>query len=172
MSHSNTAKIIEPEYRIPKFITESEEKVRIRTKTFGETPVCASQIFSFPDGILGFNYVNGFAFLQEDGAPFIWMQALNEPDLSFVTIEPESFIDSYDLAVSQSDLDCVNEKNIENVKVLFIVTIPQNPSEMTVNLQGPVILNLDARIGRQAINLSDKYKTRHSILDEMNKRGK
>ena len=49
------------------------------------------------------------------------------------------------------------------------MTIPSNPSEMTANLQGPVIINPEKRLGRQVISLSDKYNVRHRILDEMKK---
>lgn len=50
-----------------------------------------------------------------------------------------------------------------------IVTIPTNPSDMTANLQGPIIVNPDKRLGRQAISLSDRYSVRHKILEEMKK---
>ena len=172
MTQSNAVKAQYSENHLPNFLRESGEKIVIKTKSWGEIEVFSSQIFSFPEGILGFNFIDSFAFLQEDSSPFMWMQAISEPDLSFVVIEPESFMDSYDLAVSQNDIDCIGEKSIDNIKVLFIVTIPEKTSDMTANLQGPIILNLQNKTGKQSISLSDKYKTRHSILEELNKRGK
>ncbi|MFC1670955.1 flagellar assembly protein FliW, partial [Spirochaetota bacterium] len=51
-----------------------------------------------------------------------------------------------------------------------IVTIPENPKEMTANLQGPIIVNPHKRIGKQAISANEKYGVRHGILEEMNNR--
>ena len=51
--------------------------------------------------------------------------------------------------------------------VLAIVTIPENPTETTANLQGRVIINTKKKLGRQAISLSDQYHVRHLILEEM-----
>ena len=55
----------------------------------------------------------------------------------------------------------------EGLLVFAIVTIPANPKEMTANLQGPLIINPLKRIGRQAVSLSDKYRVKHIILEEM-----
>ena len=54
--------------------------------------------------------------------------------------------------------------------VFVIVTIPRNPSDMTANLQGPVIINPRTRKGRQVISQSDRYGVRHRILDEIKKK--
>jgi flagellar assembly factor FliW len=68
-----------------------------------------------------------------------------------------------------NDIEAVGAQGAENLLVFAIVTIPSNPSEMTANLQGPVIINPEKRLGRQAISLSDRYSVKHRILDEMKK---
>jgi flagellar assembly factor FliW len=57
----------------------------------------------------------------------------------------------------------------ESLLVFAIVTIPENPSLMTANLQGPIIINPEKKLGRQAISMNDRYHVRHRILDEMKK---
>lgn len=129
------------------------------------------QIIEFPDGVLGFDYIKKFALLEEEGSPFQWLQAIDEPSLAFVIISPLSFIDEYSLVISQGDLDDVEAKTPEELLVFSIVTIPSdNPSAMTANLQGPIIVNPEKRKGKQAISLSDKYRVRHNIMEEMKKR--
>lgn len=142
--------------------------ISVATRPFGPITVDEAQRFDFPEGIPGFNYVHSFVFLQEEGTPFLWMQALEEPSLAFVVIEPESFMKNYELSIAQSELEAIGVADINDIKVLLIVTIPDNPSDMTANLQGPVLLNMKNRNGRQAISQNDKYRVRHRIVDEMN----
>ena len=145
----------------------------IKTKAFGDIEVDDDRVIEFSEGILGFDFVKKFVILEEKGSPFVWLQALDEPDLAFVMISPLEFMDEYSLIISQTDLDDVDAKNPEELTVYAIVTIPShNTADMTANLQGPVIINTQKRRGKQAISLSDKYRVRHKILEEMNKRAK
>jgi flagellar assembly factor FliW len=129
------------------------------------------QIIDFPDGIPGFDYVRKFVLLDtmDENSPLKWLQSYDEPELAFVIIRPVDFMREYELVVSMSDLESVGAEGAEKLLVFAIVTIPSNPSDMTANLQGPVIINPDKRLGRQAISLSDRYSVRHRILDEMKK---
>ncbi len=145
--------------------------ITIKSKPYGEIEIDDKQVIDFSDGLLGFDYIKKFALLDVDDekSPFKWLQAMDEPALAFVVIQPEDFMAEYKLVVSQSDLDGVEAVNKEGLVVLAIVTIPDNPSDMTANLQGPIIVNPEKKLGRQAISLSDKYHVRHKILEEMKK---
>ena len=145
--------------------------IRIKTKPYGECEIDDRQIIEFQDGIFGFDFVKRFVLLdsQDNGLPFKWLQAYEESELAFVIIEPLAFMDQYALVISGSDLEAVGASKPEDVLVFAIVTIPGNPSDMTANLQGPVIINPSTRKGRQAISLSDRYGVRHRILNEMKK---
>ena len=149
-------------------------KIKVDTKPFGEVEVDEAQVIDFPEGILGFDFIKQFVILDsgDDGSPFKWMQAFNEKSLAFVIIRPVDFMVSYDLIISQSDYETIKAEKNDEILVLAIVTIPENPSDMTANLQGPVIINPVKRLGKQAISLSDRYTVRHRILDEINKKMK
>jgi len=97
------------------------------------------------------------------------MQAVDEPDLAFVIIRPEDFMVKYELEVLPSDLEEIGATSPDEVIVFAIVTIPEDPSRMTANLQGPVIINPKTRCGKQAISLSEHYSVRHYILEEIKK---
>jgi len=145
--------------------------IKIKTRPFGEIEVREQQIIDFPDGILGFDDVRKFVLLDahDENSPLKWLQAFDEPDLAFVIIRPVDFMREYELVVSMNDIEAVGAETAENLIVFAIVTIPTNPSDMTANLQGPIIVNPEKRLGRQAISLSDRYSVRHKILEEMKK---
>ncbi len=146
-------------------------RIKIVTKPFGEIEIDEQQVIDFPDGILGFDFVKKYAIIDSDDekSPFKWLQAVDEPGLAFVIIRPEDFISSFVLTVSQNDLEAIGIQEKRDVLVFTIVTIPENPSDMTANLQGPVIINPEKYLGRQAISLDDRHKVRHRILDEIKK---
>ncbi len=145
--------------------------VKIKTKPYGEIEIDEVQIFDFPDGILGFDFIKKFAIIdsQDEGSPFKWLQALEESTLAFVIMQPGTFMSSYEPVISPVDLDALKVKNSDELLIFAIVTIPENPSEMTANLQGPLLFNVKEHIGRQAILSTDKFKVRHGILEEMNR---
>lgn len=147
--------------------------VIIDTKPFGKIEVDEKQIIDFPDGILGFEFETKFVILEtKEPSPFKWLQSYSEPNLAFIIIMPIDFLVDYDLIISQTDLEAVDVNNADDLLVFAIVTIPSDPSQMTANLQGPVIINPKKQIGRQVISLSDKYNVKHKILEEMQKAGK
>jgi flagellar assembly factor FliW len=142
--------------------------VRVKTRPFGEIEIDEKQIVDFPEGILGFDYVKRFIILDShDNSPFKWLQAYSEPELAFVIIRPIDFLHEYELVISPADVEAVEAESEESLLVFAIVTIPANPKEMTANLQGPIIINPLKRIGKQAVSLSDKYRVKHIILEEM-----
>ncbi len=144
--------------------------IKVNTKPFGEIEIDEMQIIDFPEGILGFDFVKKFIILDaDDDSPFKWMQAYDEKDLAFVIIMPISFMPTYELTISPGDYEAVKAEPGDELLVFAIVTIPDNPSLMTANLQGPIIINPASRLGRQAISLSDRYTVRHNILEEMKK---
>lgn len=143
--------------------------IKIQTKPFGEIEVNELQVIDFPEGILGFDFIKKFIILdaEDEGSPFKWMQAFDEKDLAFVIIRPVDFMESYELVISQSDYEAVKAESADELVVFAIVTIPENPKNMTANLQGPIIINPVKRLGKQAISMNDRYRVRHNILDEM-----
>lgn len=142
--------------------------VRVKTRPFGEIEIDEKQIVDFPEGILGFDYVKRFIIIDShDNSPFKWLQAYSEPELAFVIIRPIDFLHEYELVISPADVEAVEAESEESLLVFAIVTIPANPKEMTANLQGPIIINPLKRIGKQAVSLSDKYRVKHIILEEM-----
>ena len=146
--------------------------IRINTKPYGECEIDERQIIEFQDGIFGFDFIKRFVLLdsKDAGSPFKWLQAYDETELAFVVIDPLMFMNQYSLVISGSDLDAVGASRPDDLLVFVIVTIPANPSDMTANLQGPIIINPRTLKGRQAISQSDKYGVCHRILDEMKRK--
>ncbi|MCK4541445.1 MAG: flagellar assembly protein FliW [Spirochaetales bacterium] len=145
--------------------------MKVNTKPYGTIEVDDRQKIYFPYGILGFETFREFVLLDALQQPFYWLQSMEVPEIAFVLINPQIFQPEYRLEVADTDLEEIdtNKEDSENILTFAIVTIPENHSKMTANLQGPIIINRQNRKGRQSISLNPKWKIRHYILDELSR---
>lgn len=141
--------------------------MRIRTRPFGELDIDERQVIGFPHGIFGFEHHRSYALLDSSQPPFYWLQSLDESEIAFVLINPYVFRPDYVLQVADEDIEELGYEADDDILVFAIVTIPEEPKNMTANLQGPIIINRKNRLGRQSISLDGRWKTRHRIIEEM-----
>jgi len=143
--------------------------MKLETKPFGIINIDDKQKISFSNGIFGFENIKEYALLNASQWPFFWLQAVEAPDLAFVLIDPIIFRPDYVPDVDANDLAELSLKPDEKDKILIfaIVTVPSDPKKMTANLQGPIIINKELRIGKQLISLNKKWQVRHYIIDEL-----
>lgn len=149
-------------------MNKNESKCMIvNTKPFGEMEVDERQQLYFPFGLFGFENMKKFVLLDAAQQPFFWLQSVEVVEIAFVLIDPRLFRNDYSVSVSKAELAEIEIESEEDIIDFAIVTIPENPSKMTANLQGPVIVNKKKKIGRQVISSNKNWKTRHYIMDEL-----
>lgn len=147
---------------------EGIKTLRIKTKPLGEIEVAKESIIEVKEGIIGFPGLNRYILLNsEGGGPFEWFQSVDRVDLAFVVISPCEFRPDYTLEVSKSELESIGLKDPSEAVILAIVVIPDDPSMMTANLQGPIVINPKTKQARQMISNNPQYTVRHNILQEM-----
>lgn len=144
--------------------------MRLQTKPFGEIEVDDRQRIDFPFGILGFEELREYVLLDSSRPPFYWLQSVERPEIAFVLIDPKIFRPEYALEVLEEELSEIDLADADDPLVFAIVTVPEDHSKMTANLQGPIIINRRSRVGRQSISLNPKWKVRHFILEELAER--
>jgi len=145
--------------------------MKVETKAFGPIEVDERQKIHFPSGILGFEDLKDYALMDAPQAPFYWLQSLEMPEIAFVLIDPQVFRPDYRLEVDPAEMEEIglDDGSAERGEILVfaIITIPEEASQMTANLQGPIIINKDEKIGRQAISTNPRWQVRHGVLKEL-----
>jgi len=140
--------------------------MKIQTKPFGMTEIDERQCLEFPHGIFGFEHHTQWALLDSSQPPFYWLQSLKDPELAFVLMSPYSFRPDYELEIDHDDESLLMLEQQDDLLVMVIVTIPDDHTLMTANLQGPVLINKKNRIGKQTIQTDHRWKVRHRVLEE------
>lgn len=138
----------------------------IKTTRFGDRTIEEDRVIHFPQGLPGFPDQKRFALMEhQSGSPFMWLQAVESPDLAFVVTDPFLVVRDYLHEAPPKDRDLVYGKNGDTPLLLAIVNIPRGePRNMTVNLQGPLVIDVRARTGKQVILVHSGYTTRHPVL--------
>jgi flagellar assembly factor FliW len=104
--------------------------------------------------------------LDAERQPFYWLQSIDVEQVAFVIISPFLFRPDYELDIDDDLLKEIDITSPEKALIFTIVTIPDN-GPMTANLQGPLIINRDTRLGKQGILTDHRWKTKHDILEEL-----
>ena len=143
--------------------------MQITTRVFGEIEIDDSKIIHFPSGIIGFPEMTDFAlvFDEEKGkdAPIRWLQSLQETEFAMPVMDPLIVDSSYNPEVEEDHLLPLGEVTPENALVLVTVTVPRDLTKMSVNLQAPIIINVDSRKATQIIVNSEKYPIKYYVYD-------
>ncbi len=141
--------------------------MKVQTAALGTLEIDRKNVFAFPEGILGFETVKEFALIPKDDSPFLWLQATDGSDLCFVLMSPYEIRSDYQLRVPQTDIAALQAESAEALTSYVIITIPDDPRDMTANFQGPLVFNTKENIARQCISLTSDYGVRHKVLEEI-----
>ena len=139
----------------------------IQTSRFGEIEIEEDQIINLPSGLIGFSEDRRFVIREDEAAsPFRWLQAVDKQALAFVMIEPHVSVSNYELELTKDNLKKLKAESIKDLSVFALVTMAKNMEDVTVNLQGPLLFNLEKCLGLQFIIQDSKYSTRHPLFGD------
>jgi len=141
--------------------------VKVLTKAYGIVEVNERQKVTFPSGLFGFETLKDYVLLDAEQQPFYWLQSLDEEKTAFILIDPFLFRPDYEMDIDNEELRPIGISDPEKAVIFTIVTVPSDNSPMTANLQGPLVINRDSRLGVQAVLTDSRWKTKHDILAEL-----
>lgn len=141
--------------------------MRIESSRLGRVEVPDDRVIDLPDGLLGFPALTRFLLIDDQGeSPFKWLQSVDEPSLAFIAIDPKQIMSDYLGGVLPLVKVRLQVSSPEELAVIVLVTIPDDPREMTANLKGPVVFNAEKRSGIQLVLDDERYPLRHRIFPE------
>jgi len=141
--------------------------VKVLTKAYGTIDVNERQKITFPSGLFGFESLKDYVLLDAEQKPFYWLQSLDEEKTAFILIDPFIFRPDYEMDIDNEELRPIGITDPEKAVIFTIVTVPIDNSPMTANLQGPLVINRDSRLGVQAVLTDSRWKTKHDIIAEL-----
>jgi len=142
--------------------------ISVETTRFGHVEVRADKVIHLLGGLLGFPKSQRFAMLDHDeNSPFKWLQSLDESHLAVPVTDPKLFFPDYHIKIKRDELAVLRVTNAAELLVLVILSLRPDPTEMTANLKGPIIVHAERLIGRQVVLKEAPFSTRHLLFPEL-----
>jgi flagellar assembly factor FliW len=136
--------------------------MEVLTKFLGRVEIDEKQKIVFPEGLYGFEDIKEFALITAEQAPFFYLQSIENKDVAFILIDPFLCCPEYEPDVDNEELAAIGIYDPQDALVFAIITIRPD-SNMTANLQGPLIVNRKNRLGRQAILSDPRWEIQHEV---------
>jgi len=138
--------------------------MNIKTRDFGDIAVNEEDAINFTCGMYGFDEYKRFLILIDDPQDDImFLQSLDNTELSFVLIDPYSIFNGYEPSLNAEDLNELKVKTEAELKFLVIAIIKEEIKDSVVNLKSPIAINPKTRQARQVI-LQNTFPLRYNIL--------
>ncbi|KAA0548628.1 flagellar assembly protein FliW [Bacillus sp. BGMRC 2118] len=142
--------------------------MKLATKYHGEIEIEEKEIIRFENGIPGFDNEHEFVILPFlDDSVFMILQSVTTSALAFVISNPFEFYKDYDFILDDQTVDALELSSEKDVLVSVILTVQDPFEKSTANLQAPVVINVEKKLGKQVILTNTTYGTRHSIFQEV-----
>jgi flagellar assembly factor FliW len=138
--------------------------MKISTKYHGEVEINEKDIFDFVYGIPGFLDEKQFVLLPLEDTPFVILQSVKTSELGFVMIDPFIYFKDYDFELDEQSVAQLQLSSEKEVVVYVILTVADPFDNTTANLQAPIVLNYEKKLGKQVILTNTTYKTKHRLF--------
>ena len=135
----------------------------VRTTRFGVIQIAEDRVITFPKGLLGFPQAQKYCLLEPgDDACFFWLQSLDEPGLAFVVTDPALFVPDFSVPIRPEQMGELGLTKLEDAQVFVIVN--KVDTQLTGNLQGPLVINTISREGEQMVLAEKRWTPRHPLM--------
>ena len=84
-----------------------------------------------------------------------------------MVVNPLYIWPTYDPKISRDDLLTLEVTNSDDILLFSIITLADDPTQVTANLRGPLVVNSANHKARQLALFDDRYATKHRILDAL-----
>jgi len=135
--------------------------MQIQTTRFGPIRIESEDILFFPEGLIGLETSQQWVLLADaDNSWLAWLQSTDRPAVALAVVSPRRFVPGYQLRVARRELAPLELAGLRDAQVLVVVG--KNDGALTLNLKGPLVINLKGRKGRQVI-ASGEMPVQHEL---------
>lgn len=122
-------------------------------------------LVSFPQGIAGFPEAKEFRLFEPAGGyPLKFLQCTSDPDLSFTCMDAAAVKMDYEVPLEETVARTLSLENPKEALVLLLVVVPDDPSQMTADLAGPLVINTDTRVGVQVMLDNTQFPLHYPVF--------
>jgi flagellar assembly factor FliW len=124
-------------------------------------------IISFPTGLIGFPQLRSFRLFEPPGSyPLKFLQSADHPEISFTCMDVAAIKMDYEFPLNDEEAKALALEKPKDALVLALVVVPEDPRQMTANLAGPLVINVNSRQGRQVVLNTEIFPLKYPIITD------
>jgi len=129
--------------------------MQVNTSRFGTVEILPEDILLFARGLIGFESHRHWVLLADGSSSGVaWLQSLTDPCVALPMVSPRRYVPGYRVLIARNQLTPLELAVLDEAFVL--VPLGRNEAGLTLNLRGPVVINLNRRIGRQLVTSDEQ----------------
>lgn len=123
--------------------------MQVQSTQLGVIDIDPESIVSFPTPIPGFEQSQRYKLFHEDKEQpvILWLQSLDEPDVTFSLVDPAVLGLNYEIALSDEESAALGVSDPNTVSVLLMVA--REGDAIAPKPYAPILINTSTRIGMQ-----------------------
>jgi flagellar assembly factor FliW len=128
--------------------------MNISTTRFGRLEIDEADVLTFVDGLIGMEECRRWVLLgdaQNDALG--WLQSLDRAEVAVAVVSPRPFVPGYQVRVARRDIQPLGIRDSKDAQVLVIISYANGA--LGLNLKAPLVVHLEARLGRQVVARDD-----------------
>lgn len=135
--------------------------MRIETTRFGTLTIEESELFYFPQGLIGLETLRQWALVPDPASSaVVWLQSASREEKALPMVSPRAFVEGYKVRVNQRSLAPLSLRSGDPTYILTAVS--GLPGRTTINLRAPVLLNVARRLGCQVVT-EDEHSLQYPL---------
>lgn len=128
-----------------------------------------ADVIGFEAGVPGFEGLKKFLLtMNPEHEPFVWLYSIDNPNIRFLMVNPLLFRPDYSPNMHKEQITDLQVDHPDDLMLFVIVTLNPNPKLSTVNMAGPILINIKRKIGKQVILDDARYSIRERMMPEGN----
>jgi flagellar assembly factor FliW len=139
--------------------------VNVMTTRCGAIEIDDDKIIEMPDGMLGFAERRFILLSTDNNGSFFWFQSVDNPALAFVVTDPTTFVPGYEVTLTPDEYAKLKlDPESAEIILLAVTTMAREASDITINLQGPIVVNPAKMMAKQIVLENGKYAIKHPLF--------
>lgn len=142
--------------------------MKVNSIRFGELDIPENKVIFMEKPILGFDNYRKYCLIEIDELlPVLWLQCIDDPNVVLPIVNPKAFSPDYKIEINSKEIAELKVKDVNDVEVYVVMTITDNPSDTSLNMQGPILINTKTNLGKQLVLVNSNYEVRHRLINEL-----
>ena len=140
-----------------------EEMVHVDSLLLGPLELRSDTLIDFVSGLPGFPFMRRFALVETQRDDLVWLQSVDDATLTFLLADPFALVEGFAVELPAADLSALDATETADALLVLAVAQLDGGHPTSANLQSPVVINRERRIGRQVVLPDSQYGMQHPI---------